>query len=210
MTVVESKVRTGSLILGGVDTTNGGIEFSCQASAVSITSEFEEDGDTLETLCGDSILPATTESATLNFTAVQDFEDTDGLVRWSWAHSLEVVEFSWTPNKTKVPRITGTVQARRLDFGGEVNKRLTSDAEWPIQSGPNFDDVLPTVTATAGTPGTWAPPDLTPTSFTALTAAGTQVDPSPTAAWATGEYVECANSDDAYWNGTAWVSGQAP
>jgi hypothetical protein len=143
MTVTQSKVRNGSLILGGLDTAAGGVEFACQASAVSITSDFEEDGDTVETLCGDTVLADTAQTATLKFTSIQDFEDPDGLVRWSWDTSLQVVPFSWTPDKTKVPKITGTVQVRRLDIGGEVNKRLTSDAEWPIQSGPTFDDAAP-------------------------------------------------------------------
>lgn len=143
MAVTQSKVRNGSLVLGGLDTSAGGVEFACQASAVSITSDFEEDGDELETLCGDTVLPDTTQTSTLKFTAVQDFEDAAGLVRWSWEHSLEVVEFSWTPDVTKTPRITGSVQARRLDLGGEVGKRLTSDAEWPIQGDPVFDDTAP-------------------------------------------------------------------
>lgn len=205
MTVTQSKLRKGSLILGDAP----GTEFSCQATAVSVTTEFSEDGDKVETLCGDEILPDTTQASTLKFTAVQDFEDPAGLVRYSWDHSLEVVDFSWTPDKTKIPRIYGTVQVRRLDIGGDVNKRLTSDAEWPVQEGPTFDDAVPTVTATAGTPGTWAPPELRPATLAGLQAAGAQVIADPVTAWTTGQYVECADSADAHWSGTAWVAGVA-
>jgi hypothetical protein len=208
MTIVESRLRQGSLVLGGNDVSDpDAVEFACQASAVSITSDFEEDGDTLETLCGDSILPSTTESATLKFTAIQDFADPAGLVRWSWSHSLEVVPFSWTPNKSEVPRIFGEVQARRLDIGGDVNKRLTSDAEWPIQTGPTFDDAAPTATATAGAPGTFAPTSAMPADLPALQAAG--VTASPATAWTTGQWVELGDASDAHWTGAAWAAGQA-
>jgi hypothetical protein len=207
MTVTESKLRKGLLILGGLAAPPG-VDFACQPTAVSVTSEFNEDGEKVETLCGDELLPTTTAAATLKFTAIQDFEDIDGLVRYSWAHNLEVVDFRWTPDPTKIPSLTGTVQVRRLDIGGDVNKRLTSDAEWPVQDGPVFDDTPPPPpTATAGTPGTFAPPSAMPANLAALQASS--IVASPATAWTTGQHVLLGDASHASWNGTAWVAGDA-
>lgn len=128
MTIVESKLKTGILELGP----DPGTDFACQASNVRIVPKHDESGDPLETLCGDSLGADTIRSDTLNITAVQDFTDPDGFVLWTWENDLVAVAFSWTPSATS-PTFTGTVQVRALEIGGDVNKRLTTDAEWSIQ-----------------------------------------------------------------------------
>lgn len=68
---------------------------------------------------------------------------------------------------------------------------------------------VPATGATAGSPGTLTPADsYPPESFAALTA-----DPltaSPTTAWTTGQYIVLGDGTHSYWDGTAWVAGEAP
>lgn len=61
--------------------------------------------------------------------------------------------------------------------------------------------------ATAGTPGAWAPAG---TDAPADLAAAGAVTPSPATAWTTGQYVVLGDASHAYWDGAAWVAGEAP
>lgn len=129
MPVTDSRVRRGSLTftVGGTE-----VDFSCQPTSVSITPEFGGEDDAVEVLCGDSLgSTAGNQTNSLEFTAIQDFVDPEGLVAWSWDHSLEIVEFAWTPNP-EGPTYSGQVQVQALTIGGEVGSRVTSDATWPI------------------------------------------------------------------------------
>lgn len=128
MPPVESKIKDGQLLLGpdGIDQ----LDVSCQPTNVRIVPGYDEEGDRLEVLCGDVLEPDTTRTDTLAFTAVQDFTDPDGLVAYSWAHELERVPFIWRPRGVGSIEYTGTVEVRALEVGGDVNKRLTNEAEW--------------------------------------------------------------------------------
>ncbi|QPB09844.1 major tail protein [Streptomyces phage Sentinel] len=61
--------------------------------------------------------------------------------------------------------------------------------------------------ASAGTPGTFSPEgSVVPANLGAMAS----VIPTPSAAaWTTGQHVILGDGSKAYWNGTAWVSGQA-
>ncbi|MEU7030049.1 hypothetical protein AB0A60_25630 [Streptomyces sp. NPDC046275] len=60
--------------------------------------------------------------------------------------------------------------------------------------------------ASAGTPGAFSPSGATaPSNLAGL--AG--VIATPTSAWTTGQHVVLGDGSKAYWNGTAWVAGQA-
>lgn len=67
-------------------------------------------------------------------------------------------------------------------------------------------------TATAGTPGTWSPASsAVPTRADLLAGNPVRVTASPASAWTTAQRVLCSDSSNpAYWNGTAWIAGQAP
>lgn len=61
--------------------------------------------------------------------------------------------------------------------------------------------------ATAGTPGTYTPAGAAqPRNLAALA----NVTADPTEAWVDGEHVRLYDGSTAYWNGTAWVAGEAP
>lgn len=124
MTVTESKLHDGSLTLAGT-------EFSCQASNVTLTPEYKEDGDPVPVLCGVTLPVATTVSWTLKVTAIQDFSDPDGLMRYLREHLLETVAFTWKA-APESETASGEVQIRLADWGGDVAKRLTTSLEWPI------------------------------------------------------------------------------
>lgn len=134
MAVSESKLKTGVLTLGGTGGT-GGSDFACQATNVRIVPEHNEEGDELETLCGDILSPDTKTTWSLQGTSVQDFDNPTGFIKYSWDNNLDDVEFTWEPN-TNGASFTGTVNVRALELGGDVNTRLTSDFDWPITGEP--------------------------------------------------------------------------
>ena len=129
-TVVESKLRSGTLKLGPAGTQ---VEYGCQATSVIIASSYKDDGDPVEVLCGAMLPAATTVSKSLKITAIQDFDDPTGLMVYLRDHELEEVEFSWQPNPN-ADTATGRIQVRLGDWGGEVGKRITHQPEMPITS----------------------------------------------------------------------------
>ena len=142
MAVVESKLKTGSLTLG----TAPGVEYACQQTNVRVTPEHNEEGEAVETLCGDVLSPSATTTWSLNGTAIQDWDAPGGVsfIQYSWETNGETVPFTWTPNEGATT-ITGNVTVRALEMGGDVNTRITSDFEWPIAGEPTA--VWPTVMA---------------------------------------------------------------
>ena len=138
MAVNESRLKTGKLTLGGTGSPPiGGTEFACQATNVRVTPSHDETGDEVETLCGDKLAPDVKTSWALAGTSIQDFDSPDGFVQYSVENNLDVVEYSWQPNAGTF-EVTGTVQVRAVEIGGDVNTRLTTDFEWPCQDDPVF------------------------------------------------------------------------
>jgi hypothetical protein len=133
--ITQSKVRNGSLTL-----TIGAFEYdaSCQITSVKVEPK-SDPGDTIEALCGARVGGAVTRKDVLNFTALQDFADLDGLVAFTWLHRDETAQFSWDPG-TGDPW-TGSTTVQALDVGGDVgdDKQLESEAQWDI-----LDYTLPT------------------------------------------------------------------
>lgn len=133
-TTTESKIKDGSLLLGGVD-------FSCQPTNVKVTPPNPPSGsssdDSTEVLCGNVLASDSggDNSWRLAFTQIQDFTDPDGLIQYSWDNQGDEVPFTWAPRGAAGPSFAGTVQVWPIELGGDVNKRLTSDAEWTITSG---------------------------------------------------------------------------
>ena len=131
MPIQEDKLKNGTLTLDGV-------EFAAQASTVEVEPTHDEDGDPLETLDGSQLAPDVTRGNTLKITAVQDFTDVAGFVAFTWDNDLATVPFVWKPNVAG-PTYSGNVEVRAVKVGGEVNKRITTEAEWTCE-GP----VVPT------------------------------------------------------------------
>lgn len=130
MPITESKLKAGTLTLGGVD-------FAAQATNVRVTPTHDEDGDAVETLDGSALTPDVTRGNTLALTAIQDWEDVDGFVNYTWENDLETVAFSWKPKGAAGPTYAGNVEVRAVEVGGDVNKRTTTDAEWTCEGPVN-------------------------------------------------------------------------
>ena len=142
MAITESKLSNGTLLLGDTP----GTEFGCQITNTRITTAYEDDGDPLTTLCGDTMPSGRKMTGQkLEGTFVQDFDNPTGLVSYLWDNNLETVDFSFLPNDTGSPTLTGKVKLEipAETYGGDVKSRLTSDFAWGIQGA---------VTRTPGTP----------------------------------------------------------
>jgi hypothetical protein len=135
MAVIEAKVRGGTLMLGATATPD--FSFSCQVTNVRINSSYTDDGDPLETLCGDMV-PAgrKLDARALAGTFVQDWLDEAlSITEYLWEHDLETLHFEYEPNTADGgPTLTGQcrVEVPGESFGGNVNERITSDFEFAI------------------------------------------------------------------------------
>lgn len=125
----DSRVRKGKLVIDGVT-------YSCQPTAVSIEPENAGGEDeSIEVLCGDLLTDSEgkTLEAVLKVTAVQDFTSATGsLIGFSWSNNLQEVDFTWQPTADLQDAWIGTIVMEAITVGGEVAKRLTTDAEWKI------------------------------------------------------------------------------
>lgn len=132
----ESRLGNGELKLG----TSGVVDMSCQLTNALVKSSYDDDGDAVTVLCGETVpAPRKLSGRTLDGTFVQDFdyEETDGgLIDYLWNHDLEVVDFTFTPSDAATaPTLTGTVRLEvpESTYGGDVGTRITSDFSWGIQ-----------------------------------------------------------------------------
>lgn len=134
MPIIEDRLKTGVLTIDA-------LPFATQATNVQLTPATSEEGDALEVLSGDTIEPDDVTTWTLAITAIQDFDAPAGFVAFSWENAGEVVPFTWKPNAAGVS-YAGSVKVRPVEVGGDVNKRLTTSASWPV-----VGDVTPTYPA---------------------------------------------------------------
>ena len=127
--ITESRVKSGVLTLGAED-------FSCQPTNIRVTPAYEDDGDAIETLCGDQIPAGKKESWVLAGTAIQDFDDPDGFLSYCFTNRMTTVPFEWQPNITGAPTWSGDVVIVALEEGGDVNTRITTDFEFDVSGIP--------------------------------------------------------------------------
>ena len=135
--ITESRVRKGTLTFGAEGGgATGGTAFACQATSIKVTPSYDDDGDAVETLCGDEIPAGKKEKWTLNGTSIQDFDDPEGFLAYCYDTSLQTVAFEWAPNIEGAPTWAGDVVIRALEEGGDVNTRLTTDWEFDVSGRP--------------------------------------------------------------------------
>jgi hypothetical protein len=133
VTITESKLKDGVLKLGVTPTE---MDFSCQVTNARINSSYDDDGDAVETLCGDVTAKGRKLSGrSLAGTIIQDWTAATGMsiVEYCYDHDLEEVAFTFTPNAAG-PTLSGTVRLEvpAETYGGDVNTRITSDFEWQL------------------------------------------------------------------------------
>jgi hypothetical protein len=136
MAITESRLKDGTISLGTSPTE---LDFSCQVTNARINSSYDDDGDAVETLCGDQIPAGRKLSGrALAGTFIQDWTAAAGMsiTEFCYDHDLEELAFSYMPNAAG-PTLSGTlrVEVPAETYGGDVNTRVTSDFEWQL-TGP--------------------------------------------------------------------------
>lgn len=207
MAVWESKLKEGTLTLGGND-------FSCQPTNVTINTSYSDSGggEGVEVLCGD-VLPGgeagTSVTRNLNINAIQDFTNPDGLMRFLRGNELKQVDFTW--QATDAAEVaSGKVECRLGDWGGDVARRLSTSLSLPISKLNWAEPPQPATNAQGGTPGKFLPDgSRPPRNKTDLD----KIKPNPATAWTTGQWIEVGRTgavNNYYWDGTAWKAGKKP
>ena len=127
--ITESRLKDGVLTLGTTP-----VDMSCQVTNARINSSYDDDGDAVETLCGDQISAGRKLAGrALAGTFIQDWTAADSITDYCFDHDLEEVAFEYTPNATG-PTLSGTIRVEvpAETYGGDVNMRITSDFEWTL------------------------------------------------------------------------------
>ena len=133
MPITESKLKDGSLILGGPA---GFAKFATQATNIQIEPKSKDEGDPVETQDGSTLAADKVTEWTLKAKAIQDFTDPAGLIAYSWENDGDQVSYEWKPRGASGPTYSGTVRIAPLATGGDVNKRLSTDVEWALSGKP--------------------------------------------------------------------------
>lgn len=128
MPIVESRLKGGTLTLDA-------LSFATQATNVRLSPSTDETGDPLEVLSGETITAEDQTTWALNIQGVQDFDDVAGFVAFAFDNANELVPYSWKPSAAS-PTFSGMVRVRPVEIGGDVNQRLTTEAEWPCSAKP--------------------------------------------------------------------------
>lgn len=128
--ITESKLKTGTLTLDA-------LPFAAQATNVRLVPAVDEQGDSIETLSGDSIGADEVTTWTLAIEAVQDFDDAAGFVKFCFDNAGQAVPFSWEASATS-PTWSGSITVRAVEFGGPVNTRNTTEVEFPVIGTPTW------------------------------------------------------------------------
>ena len=116
MAIVESRLKDGELTLGTTP-----FDFSCQVTNARINSSYDDDGDAVETLCGDQIAPGRKlGSRALAGTFIQD---------WTAPAASSITDYCYTTISKRWPsRTSRTRQARlsREHCGSRYPRRRTA------------------------------------------------------------------------------------
>jgi hypothetical protein len=128
--ITESKLKTGTLTLDA-------LPFASQATNVSLVPSVDEQGDPIETLSGDQKGADEVTTWVLKIEAVQDFDDPTGFVKFCFDNAGQAVPFSWEASATS-PTWSGSLTVRAVEFGGPVNTRNTTEAEFPVIGTPTW------------------------------------------------------------------------
>jgi hypothetical protein len=157
MAIVESRLKDGTLTLGTAPDT---IDFSCQVTNCRVNSSYDDDGDAVETLCGDVMsVGRKLSSRSLAGTVIQDWTAAISIIDFCYEHDLETMTFSYQPNATEGPTLSGSLRLEvpAETFGGDVNTRITSDFEWQLTA-----ELVRTPAAVGMAAGTEAQPEPQP------------------------------------------------
>lgn len=132
--ILGSRLHVGSLTF---DAPGGLRDFSCAYASVRLVPSYSTSGSDTTTWCGRVIRADERVDWTLAGRSLADFADPDGFARFAYTYNGTAVPFVFTPNTVARPWV-GTVTVRAIPIGGDVNKRLGVDWEWPLVGAPSL------------------------------------------------------------------------
>lgn len=136
MAVSPTRFGPGLFKLG----TAPGTDYSCQVQSLALTVNKDE-GDTIQTLCGDSVPGSLTYDYSLEGTVLQDLAIAAGLAKYTWTNKGLAVPFEFTPTTAAITKVAGTVVVDPISIGtsdGAVGDILTSDIDWAVVGTPTI------------------------------------------------------------------------
>lgn len=135
MPIVDSRQGVGVLMLGTKD-------YSAQISNVRLTPNHETEDGT-KTLGFPHPAPLATTTWTLAGSAIQDWEDKLGFVRFCIDNNNTEVPFEWTPNNGKAFHARGRCQVLAVELGGDIDVQATTDFEFAVVGAITWDETAP-------------------------------------------------------------------
>lgn len=135
----DSRLGAGTLTLGTTD-------FGAQISNV-ILSPSHDKADGTPTLGDPTPTPEVTTTWTLKGNAIQDWEDSAGIVEYLRANNNTEVPFVWEPNSANGVSYTGDVKVYAVEIGGDVATQNVSAFEFDVVGDPDRAEtgVVPSV-----------------------------------------------------------------
>lgn len=137
MPVKSHLLGPGTLTIGKATAAR---EFAAEVTKCAIEPNVKAD-DNIPVLSGEEAAGDITESYNLTFTFLQAY-DKDDAVDWSYANKFAELPFVWTPLTDGTRSWSGVVRVMPVTIGGDVKKRNTSDAEWPMIGSPTPIDTV--------------------------------------------------------------------
>jgi len=136
----------GSVVFGS---TGGPDEFALEVTNCRVVPSTEE-GERLPLISGRVEDDGDKHTASLSGTTMQDLTLT-GFIKYCHDRRGQRVPVVFIPNHDIGTGFSGTVKIRPLEAGGDIEKKNTSDFEFPFAEYPEFDTVTVPTTDPYGT-----------------------------------------------------------
>lgn len=135
MTVHQTELGPGVLDVGEVGTLTS---FAAQLTKCALVPKHDEEDD-IPVLSGETVAGSLTTSWTIEGELLQDFGTAaaPSLSEWTLTNNGKTFPFTFTPNDdTGTKKLTGTLQVRATQIGGDVKKRNRSDLAFKVIGTP--------------------------------------------------------------------------
>ncbi len=130
MSVKSHRLGPGRLTFGD---TGSEVNFGVGLRECTVKNSVKE-GDPIPVLSGDELDEGDEETYTVGGKLLQSYDLSSFLV-WAHVNAGTVVPFYFRPDSDKALAVKGSVKVRRIDIGGTVKDRNTSDFEFPGRGG---------------------------------------------------------------------------
>ncbi|MFT3876194.1 MAG: hypothetical protein QM708_07220 [Propioniciclava sp.] len=134
MTVYQTELGPGVLDIGPVGTLTS---FASQVTKCTLTPKHDEEDD-IPVLSGEVVAGDLTTSWTLEGEILQDFgtQSAKSLSEWTLTNNGKTFPFTFTPNSGGSKKLTGQLQVRATNIGGDVKKRNRADFTFKVIGDP--------------------------------------------------------------------------